>query len=95
MLSLNALHSKVTIVGAIKSTFQNGAENYKIFFSGPYTPRYGEVAGCVAGYEDCDKATFEAVSKRHFPFVCTGCVFYDDKRALYKLAGVDLTEVKA
>lgn len=95
MLSLNSYDSKVTIVGAIKSTFQNGTENYKVFFSGPYTPRYGEVAGCVAGYEDCDKETFEAISKKTYPFTCTGCIFYDDKRAQYKLAGVRLTEVKA
>ena len=95
MLTLNALHGKITIVGAIKSTFQNGQESYKIFFSGPFTPRYGEVVGSVAGYEDCDKETYEAINKKHYPFVCLGCIFYDDKRQLYKLAGVDLTEVNS
>lgn len=95
MLSLNSYDSNITIVGAIKSTFQNGSENYKIFFSGAYTPRYGECVGSVAGYEDCDKDLYEAIIKKKFPYVVKGCVFYDDKRQMYKLAGVNLAEVKA
>lgn len=95
MLTKNSLYGRITIVGTIKNTYQNGTEKYQVFFSGPFTPRYGECVGNVAGYEDCDKETFDDLSKHKFPYVCTGCIFYDDKRQLYKLAGVDLAEVKS
>lgn len=95
MLTSNSLYNKVTIVGVLKNTYSNGQEKYVVFFSGPFSPRYGECTGNVAGYEDCDKETYDILMKRKFPYVCTGCVFYDEKHQAYKLAGADLAEVKS
>lgn len=93
MLSLKS-RGFVTIHGTIKNTFQNGTERYLVAFSGPFTPRYGECVGNVAGVNDCDVDVFEYLSKKTFPFSCYGVVIQNAKNNMFELADLDLTEVK-
>lgn len=90
MLTLNST-STVTLVGAMVSeNEQKHTTSYRLCFTGYYAPRFGTVVGQVAGYCDCDKALYDAVIEKKFPYTCTGSIFQNSKTYQFELADLHL-----
>lgn len=91
MLTLKSVDDVIIVDGLIYSKFENN-ERYQVCFHGPFTPRYGEILGSVAGFCDCDKNLYDLLSTKKFPYQCTGVIIQNAKTKTFELA--DLRGIK-